>query len=149
MSASASASSSLISITPPSNSSSQLHASKTLRLQISIPNSHFKTPNFSFNFKPNYSHLSTPVRSSSPSYEAIQLEQTPDSELSSIEEELETDIDDYDEEEEDDENEPESPEAGKLYVGNLPYAITSSELAQCFGEAGNVNYVEVRICIRA
>ncbi|KAK1429286.1 hypothetical protein QVD17_11492 [Tagetes erecta] len=142
-----SASSSLIPIATPSNSSSQLHTSKTLRLQpplISISNFHFKTPNFSFNFKPNHFNSPTPIQSSPPSYEAIQLEQIPDSELSPIEEELETDIDDYDDEDvEEEDNEPESPEAGKLYVGNLPYAITSSELSQVFGEAGYVNYVEI------
>ncbi|KAK9079234.1 hypothetical protein SSX86_000904 [Deinandra increscens subsp. villosa] len=41
------------------------------------------------------------------------------------------------------ESEPESPEAGKLYVGNLPYAITSAELSQVFGEAGDVDSVEI------
>ncbi|KAI3688030.1 hypothetical protein L1987_81736 [Smallanthus sonchifolius] len=133
---SATASSSLISIANPSNSSSQLCTSKTLRL-ISIPKAHFKTPNFSFNFKTSYSNFSTLLRSSSPSYEAIQIEDISESELSAIEEELESD------EEEEEEEEPESPEAGKLYVGNLPYAITSSELSQIFGEAGNVDYVEI------
>ncbi|GKC02699.1 33 kDa ribonucleoprotein, chloroplastic, partial [Tanacetum coccineum] len=66
----------------------------------------------------------------------------PEAELAEIEEEEEeTEFEsDYDDEEED---EPESPEAGKLYVGNLPYAITSSELSQVFGECGVVNSVEV------
>ncbi|KAI3822684.1 hypothetical protein L1987_10279 [Smallanthus sonchifolius] len=132
---SATASSSLISIANPSNSSSQLCTSKILRL-ISIPKSHFKTPNFSFNFKTNYSNFSTLLRSSSPSYEEIQIEDISESELSEIEEELESD-------EEEEESEPESPEAGKLYVGNLPYAVTSSELSQIFGEASNVDSVEI------
>lgn len=34
-------------------------------------------------------------------------------------------------------------EAGRLYVGNLPYSMTSSQLAEVFGEAGSVVNVEV------
>ncbi|KAJ4865803.1 hypothetical protein Rs2_52679 [Raphanus sativus] len=34
-------------------------------------------------------------------------------------------------------------EEGRLYVGNLPYTITSSELSQLFGEAGNVVDVQI------
>ena len=55
------------------------------------------------------------------------------------------------EDEEEEENEEEdadatqaSVEEGRLYVGNLPYTITSSELSQLFGEAGNVVDVQVR-----
>ncbi|KAI3667660.1 hypothetical protein L6452_42729 [Arctium lappa] len=56
-------------------------------------------------------------------------------EPSAIEEELQKDDDDDDdddeeyeyEDEDEDEIEPESPEAGRLYIGHLPYAITSSE----------------------
>ncbi|KAJ4900156.1 hypothetical protein Rs2_14107 [Raphanus sativus] len=36
-----------------------------------------------------------------------------------------------------------SVEEGRLYVGNLPYTITSSELSQLFGEAGNVVDVQI------
>lgn len=36
-----------------------------------------------------------------------------------------------------------SGEEGRLYVGNLPYVMTSSELAQVFGEAGNVVDVQI------
>ncbi|KAG2263298.1 hypothetical protein Bca4012_014463 [Brassica carinata] len=60
---------------------------------------------------------------------------------------------DEDEEEEEEENEEEeadgtqttqaSVEEGRLYVGNLPYTITSSELSQLFGEAGNVVDVQI------
>ncbi|MFS8004647.1 putative RNA recognition motif domain, nucleotide-binding alpha-beta plait domain superfamily [Helianthus anomalus] len=130
------ASSSLISITTTPNTSSKLHSLKTL---ISIPKSPFKTPNFSLNFNPNHLTLSTLIRSTSPSYQTTQIQQTPEAELSEIEEESEND-DVFEEEEE---SEPESPEAGKLYVGNLPYAITSAELAQIFGEAGDVDAVEI------
>ncbi|CAH2064315.1 unnamed protein product [Thlaspi arvense] len=34
-------------------------------------------------------------------------------------------------------------EEGRLYIGNLPYTITSSELSQLFGEAGNVVDVQI------
>ncbi|CAF2020001.1 hypothetical protein Bca4012_079668 [Brassica carinata] len=54
------------------------------------------------------------------------------------------------EDEEEEENEEEdadatqaSVEEGRLYVGNLPYTITSSELSQLFGEAGNVVDVQI------
>ncbi|KAF2551997.1 hypothetical protein F2Q68_00036972, partial [Brassica cretica] len=57
------------------------------------------------------------------------------------------------EEDEEEENEEEdsdetqttqaSVEEGRLYVGNLPYTITSSELSQLFGEAGNVVDVQI------
>ncbi|CAK9152965.1 unnamed protein product [Ilex paraguariensis] len=50
------------------------------------------------------------------------------------------------EEEEDEEGEAvesQSAEAGRLYVGNLPYAMTSSQLAEVFGEAGRVVSVEI------
>ncbi|KAJ0714678.1 putative RNA recognition motif domain, nucleotide-binding alpha-beta plait domain superfamily [Helianthus annuus] len=136
---SATASSSLISITTTPNTSSKLHTSKTPL--ISIPKLPFKTPIFSLNFKPNYLNLSTLIRSSSPSYETTQ---TLESELSEIESEIEEELENDDVfEEDDEESEPESPEAGKLYVGNLPYAITSAELAQIFGEAGDVDAVEI------
>ncbi|KAL6988131.1 hypothetical protein U1Q18_013878 [Sarracenia purpurea var. burkii] len=47
------------------------------------------------------------------------------------------------EEEDDGQSETESAESGRLYVGNLPYAMTSSELSEIFGEAGRVIYVEI------
>ncbi|KAK7284772.1 hypothetical protein RJT34_19525 [Clitoria ternatea] len=36
-----------------------------------------------------------------------------------------------------------SNDAGRLYVGNLPYSITNSQLAELFGEAGTVLSVEI------
>ncbi|CAN6878189.1 unnamed protein product [Brassica oleracea] len=48
-----------------------------------------------------------------------------------------------DEEEEDADATQASVEEGRLYVGNLPYTITSSELSQLFGEAGNVVDVQI------
>ncbi|XP_076914301.1 33 kDa ribonucleoprotein, chloroplastic-like [Bidens hawaiensis] len=138
MSASVTASSSLISITTPSNSSSSKQPlnlqSKPTLILLSTPKSHFNFT-LNFNFKHNYLNQLTLIQSSYNN--AIQVEETLESELSEIEEELEND------DEEEDESEPESPEAGKLYVGNLPYAITASELSQIFGEVGDVNAVEI------
>ncbi|MFS7921280.1 putative nucleotide-binding alpha-beta plait domain superfamily, RNA-binding domain superfamily [Helianthus anomalus] len=103
---SATASSSLISITTTLNTSSNLHSLKTLKTLFSIPKSPFKTPNFSLNFKPNHLTLSTLFRSASPSYQTTQIQQTPEAELSEIEEELEND--DVFEEEDEEESEPKS-----------------------------------------
>lgn len=55
-------------------------------------------------------------------------------------------VDHHNQEDEEEEEEEESPEAGRLYIGNLPYAITSAELSQIFGEAGDVISVEV-MCV--
>ncbi|KAL4591867.1 hypothetical protein LXL04_004841 [Taraxacum kok-saghyz] len=140
---------------------------------VSISKSHFKTPRISLNLETNYLKFHSLLRSSLPiancssSGEAIQVDDNPEAEQvddnpeaeqvddnpeaepSVIEDKLENDEaddDDYTDEEdedEDEESEPESPEAGRLYIGNLPYAITSSELSQIFGEAGNVNSVEI------
>ncbi|XP_050380209.1 33 kDa ribonucleoprotein, chloroplastic [Argentina anserina] len=34
-------------------------------------------------------------------------------------------------------------DAGRLYVGNLPYSMTSTQLSEIFGEAGTVTYSEI------
>jgi len=34
-------------------------------------------------------------------------------------------------------------DAGRLYIGNLPFSITNSQLAELFAEAGTVASVEV------
>ncbi|KAI3706574.1 hypothetical protein L6452_24406 [Arctium lappa] len=145
------ASSSLISIPTPSNS---LCNSKTPNL-ISISKTHFKTPKLSFNFKTHHLNFHPLIRSSLPPpnsslpYQSLQIDENLESEPSAIEEELQKDDEveeeeEYEDEDEDeDEIESESPEAGRLYIGNLPYAITSSELSQVFGEAGNVVSVEI------
>lgn len=45
---------------------------------------------------------------------------------------------------EDDEGvESQSAEAGRLYVGNLPFSMTSSQLSEIFAEAGRIVSVEV------
>lgn len=51
---------------------------------------------------------------------------------------------DWEQEEEYEELKPiDSNEGGRLYVGNLPYAMTSSQLTEVFQEAGRVINVEV------
>lgn len=57
------------------------------------------------------------------------------------EEEFEENYDDEGEEEE--ESEGETGEVGRLYVGNLPYAMTSTQLSEVFVEAGRVLSVEI------
>ena len=46
-------------------------------------------------------------------------------------------------EQEEEQKVSDSNDAGRLYVGNLPYSITNSELGELFGEAGTVASVEV------
>ncbi|KAJ4970797.1 hypothetical protein NE237_003896 [Protea cynaroides] len=45
--------------------------------------------------------------------------------------------------EEDEQQEVSSVEEKRLYVGNLPFAMTSSQLAEIFNEAGRVHSVEI------
>ncbi|XP_054811733.1 33 kDa ribonucleoprotein, chloroplastic isoform X1 [Prosopis cineraria] len=47
------------------------------------------------------------------------------------------------EQDEDDQKVSDSNEAGRLYVGNLPFSMTSSHLSEIFQEAGNVVSVEI------
>lgn len=138
-------SSSLISITKPSNpnpSSKTLHSQTPL---ISLPKTLHKTLSKTLISKPkNFKFYPIP-KSSPESYNETEV--NPEAELAEIEEEEEEEAEtefesDYDDDEEE-EMEAESPEAGKLYVGNLPYAITSAELSQVFGECGAVNSVEI------
>nr|GLL46082.1 33 kDa ribonucleoprotein, chloroplastic [Ipomoea trifida] len=60
-------------------------------------------------------------------------------------EEEETDEVEEEEEEDGDNGSVESPsaEAGRLFVGNLPFSLTSSQLSEIFSEAGRVSKVEV------
>lgn len=46
-------------------------------------------------------------------------------------------------EQEEEQKVSDSNDAGRLYVGNLPYSITNSQLAELFGEAGTVASVEI------
>nr|XP_043634492.1 33 kDa ribonucleoprotein, chloroplastic [Erigeron canadensis] len=148
------ASSSLISIsiTKSWTSHSSFCSSKSLHFLTPFSiNPIPKTHKLSFTFKPklNFSpilvHSSIQAPSCSQSHDSSQVDETPKSEPLTIEDELvdtqEEDDDDFDDDEE--AAQTESPEAGRLYIGNLPYAITASELSQVFGEAGIVNSVEI------
>nr|GMD83364.1 33 kDa ribonucleoprotein, chloroplastic [Ipomoea batatas] len=77
--------------------------------------------------------------------EAIQ-EDTQVVEAAEQEEEENGEVEEEEEEEEDGDNgsvESPSAEAGRLFVGNLPFSLTSSQLSEIFSEAGRVSKVEV------
>ncbi|KAG6744951.1 hypothetical protein NC652_036421 [Populus alba x Populus x berolinensis] len=73
--------------------------------------------------------------------ENITAQDDPQSETDEFDQEI------VEEEEEEDVVAIKAREEGKLYVGNLPYSMTSSELAEVFEEAGRVFGAEV-ICDR-
>ncbi|CAH9078855.1 unnamed protein product [Cuscuta epithymum] len=59
---------------------------------------------------------------------------------------------DQEEEGEDEGAESQPDDAGKLFVGNLPFTVTSSQLSEIFSEAGHVRNVEViydRVTLRS
>ncbi|XP_043691106.1 33 kDa ribonucleoprotein, chloroplastic [Telopea speciosissima] len=60
-----------------------------------------------------------------------------------VEEEEEEEEDETTEIEEDELQESSAIEERRLYVGNLPFAMTSSQLAEIFNEAGGVHSVEI------
>ncbi|PSS01628.1 RNA recognition motif domain protein [Actinidia chinensis var. chinensis] len=106
----------------------------------SIPTSHFapkskptKFVKLKSYYHPHSAPLSLLFRSLLPRASAAF-----DTELPESESESEAEEDDRVEE-----RETESYEAGRLYVGNLPYSMTSSELTEVFGEAGRVVSVEI------
>ncbi|KAL0374804.1 UNVERIFIED_CONTAM: ribonucleoprotein, chloroplastic [Sesamum radiatum] len=95
----------------------------------------------------SYSPFSFHSRSSiycvSSAFDSVELNQE------EVEEELESSIQETATEAEEEQNgvSP-SAEAGRLYVGNLPFSMTSSQLSEIFAEAGRVASVEEsRICI--
>ncbi|OVA17133.1 RNA recognition motif domain [Macleaya cordata] len=51
--------------------------------------------------------------------------------------------DEEDDDKEDEEEVPEQSEGSRLYVGNLPYSMTSSQLTDVFSEAGRVDSAEI------
>lgn len=107
---------------------------------ISIPPQRHKL--YTLTIKPNFSFSSPFIcYSSSVNLEFPQTQETED-------EEEDQEFDEYEEDYDDDDNgddrvESHSAEAGRLYVGNLPYAMTSSQLADIFAEAGPVISVEI------
>lgn len=102
-----------------------------------------KTINLDVTLRPPFAPLSSRVFSSSS--------------FSAYAETDEENFDDEDREQEEEEDEEEgeielgkvrevsssNKEEGRLYVGNLPYSMTSSELAEIFGQVGTVVSAEV------
>lgn len=122
---------------------------------FSIP-AHFFPPNpkpkLTLKFKTHFPSFSLHSRSSllsadSATFDGVQLTQNAQSTESGDDDEEEEDDDEFEEdngqEDSESENEDEAIEAGRLYVGNLPFAMTSSQLAEIFGEAGHVVNVEI------
>lgn len=110
---------------------------------ISIPQSKHKL--FTLTIKPNFP-FSPPFICSSSSVN-FEFPQTTEPQEDTEDEEEDQEFDEYEEDSDDDDGddrvESHSAEAGRLYVGNLPYAMTSSQLADIFAEAGPVISVEI------
>ncbi|CAH2040842.1 unnamed protein product [Thlaspi arvense] len=83
-------------------------------------------------------HFGYSVRASS-AFDSVDVAATEDEEPPESSSETEQ----GEEDEEDGQTATESAEAGRLYVGNLPYAMTSSELREIFAQAGSVASVEI------
>ncbi|KAK3029270.1 hypothetical protein RJ639_039510 [Escallonia herrerae] len=99
-------------------------------------------PKSSLKLKTHYSSLIPLSRSflfrASAVFDSFQItEQPPETEEEQEEEE------DEEEGEVDEATESHSAEGGRLYVGNLPYAMTSSQLSEIFQEAGRIISVEI------
>ncbi|KAK2968941.1 hypothetical protein RJ640_003628 [Escallonia rubra] len=99
-------------------------------------------PKSSLKLKTHYSSLIPLSRSflfcASAEFDSFQItEQPPETEEEQEEEE------DEEEGEVDEATESHSAEGGRLYVGNLPYAMTSSQLSEIFQEAGRIISVEI------
>ncbi|XVF55876.1 hypothetical protein PTKIN_Ptkin06aG0071700 [Pterospermum kingtungense] len=128
------------------NKVSTLFSSSLQSLPSKPTSKHLKPFNLrtqSLNSLPFSVHLSLPrLPCFSASFDSFQV--TEDDQ--SIEEEYpETqDIEEEPQEEAEEEKVSESDgEEGRLYVGNLPYSMTSSELSEIFSEAGRVASVEI------
>lgn len=121
----------------------------------SSPAYHHKFFNFSFTYSPishtlNFPHTTTTISSKPlilnpqlynpssfklhplhpPSFSFHQFEYTEEEEEENDPETLQN-------------SQPKSSQSKRLFVGNLPFSLSSSQLAQLFAEAGNVVSVEV------
>ncbi|XP_019177767.1 PREDICTED: 33 kDa ribonucleoprotein, chloroplastic [Ipomoea nil] len=126
----------------------QLHFSLTTPLHFPSKPKPFKHPKLTAYFSNLHALTRTATFcASADSIEAIE-EDTQVVEAAEQEEE-ETDEVEKEEEEDDDNDgdngsvESQSAEAGRLFVGNLPFSLTSSQLSEIFSEAGRVSKVEV------
>ncbi|KAH6802799.1 chloroplast RNA-binding protein 33 [Perilla frutescens var. frutescens] len=112
----------------------------------SIPTDHFfpcksnptKTPSklkAALNFSLSYSSSSfsrSSINCASTAFDGVDLNQE------------EIVVEEEDDEEEEEEEEPSSfADAGRLYVGNLPFSMTSAQLSEIFAEAGRVVSAEI------
>lgn len=107
-------------------------------------------PNFYINSPPFSAVSRSLIFCSSSAFDGVETTQSTE-----CQEEEESGIEEQEEEEEVEEEEEEneggndegiksqSAEARRLYVGNLPFSMTSSQLADIFAEAGRVVSVEV------
>ncbi|XP_057951247.1 33 kDa ribonucleoprotein, chloroplastic [Malania oleifera] len=84
------------------------------------------------------SNRSTP-RSSSAAFHSLEVEE--DNKIAEVQEPVEPE--DEGEREEEQKKPPQSRDASRLFVGNLPFSMTSSQLAEIFGQAGRVDSVEI------
>lgn len=140
-----------------SSSSSLLHPCNRIS-NFTIDHDHcyspikIRTTHFSSKFKPTKTLILSPRIHHSP---LVSLQSPPSAALDSWEAEeenqstelQESEASEFNKEEKEEEGEEEekfqSIDNGRLFVGNLPYAITSSQLIDTFGEAGRVLSVEV------
>ncbi|XP_021892421.1 33 kDa ribonucleoprotein, chloroplastic-like [Carica papaya] len=111
---------------------------KPLRLKTQNPHS------FPFSILSSLSNS----RCFSATFDSFQITEDDSQKESEAEEEQEEEeeVEEEEEAEEDEEGENakrSGDDVGRLYVGNLPYAMTSSQVAEYFGEAGDVVSVEI------
>ncbi|KAA8516814.1 hypothetical protein F0562_017076 [Nyssa sinensis] len=95
---------------------------------------------------PTSPHVSLLSRSflfrASADFENDVVEDTQNTEIPETDTETEPE-EEIQEEDDDEQTKAHSAEAGRLYVGNLPYSMTSSQLADVFAETGRVVSVEI------
>lgn len=85
-----------------------------------------------FSNYPNYYPFSSPFRSfASTAFDGVELSQEEDGNAQETDSGEEENV------------EPQSAEASRLYVGNLPFSMTSKQLSEIFAEAGRVLSVEI------
>ncbi|WCJ34173.1 RNA-binding protein CP33 chloroplastic [Euphorbia peplus] len=103
-----------------------------------FPPKPFKFLNLNSHFSPSFPHF----RLACTAFERFQAAK--DDSFTSEDELLQSETEEFDQETEDEEEKPPGSNGeGRLYVGNLPYSMTSSQLTEIFQEAGRVANVEV------
>ncbi|XP_050229305.2 33 kDa ribonucleoprotein, chloroplastic [Mercurialis annua] len=123
------------SLTPSPFSLTAHYSSKPFKpIKLFKPNSNHNHPpsllKFNHQFIPKFSAFDT-------------FEEDPDDHISNARDDLQSDPEEYDQEFQNETKPTELDDGGRLYVGNLPYTMTSSELSEVFQEAGRVANVEI------